>query len=177
MSAAVHFAMARTLANGILDGVSLNEYRFRDVWSVAAQTALVFGALVDLLSWPRWWPDVRAARRIDDDTAEITCRAVLPYVLTIRLHRAEQDQATGRLRVDMTGDLDGYCEGVVHERAGGCALAIDQRVAMTKPLLRRFAPVARPLFSANHAVMMWRGERGLRGYLTPGDQDRPDVGA
>ena len=157
--------------------MSLNDYRFRDIWSVSARTALVFDALTDLLSWPRWWPDVRAARRIDDDTAEITCRAVLPYALTIRLHRAEQDQRTGRLRVDMTGDLDGYCEGVVHEHPGGAALAIDQRVAVTRPLLRAFAPVARPLFSANHAVMMWRGERGLRGYLAPRVQHRPDVGA
>jgi hypothetical protein len=157
--------------------VSLNDYRFTGLWSVSAHTALVFDALVDLLSWPRWWPDVRAARRIDDDTAEITCRAVLPYALTIRLHRAEQDDRSGRLRVDMTGDLDGYCEGVVHERAGGSTLAIDQRVEVTKPLLRAFAPVARPLFAANHAVMMWRGERGLRGYLAPRVQHRPDVGA
>jgi hypothetical protein len=145
--------------------VSLNDYRFRDVWSVAAHTHRVFDALVDLMSWPRWWPDVRSVDRIDDDTAEITCRAVLPYALTIRLHRAEQDHHAGRLRVEMTGDLDGYCEGLVKETTGGAQLAIDQRVAMTKPLLRTLAPLARPLFTANHAAMMWRGQRGLRGYL------------
>jgi hypothetical protein len=65
----------------------------------------------------------------------------------------------------MTGDLDGYCEGLVKETTGGAQLAIDQRVAMTKPLLRTLAPLARPLFTANHAAMMWRGQRGLRGYL------------
>jgi hypothetical protein len=157
--------------------VSLNEYRFRDVWSVSAHTALVFDALVDLVNWPRWWPDVRSVHRIDDDTAEITCRAVLPYALTIRLHRAEQDHDAGRLRVDMTGDLDGYCEGRVVRSSGGSTLAIDQRVAVTRPLLRTLAPVARPLFTANHAVMMWRGQRGLRGYLAPPLQHRPQVGA
>jgi hypothetical protein len=157
--------------------VALNDYRFRDVWSVPADAPRVFDALVDLLNWPRWWPDVRTARQIDDDTAELTCRAVLPYVLTFRLHRVTQDADAGLLRVDMTGDLDGYCEAVVHRGDDSSRLAIDQRVAITKPLLRALAPIARPFFTANHAAMMWRGQRGLRGYLSPRVQHRPDVGA
>lgn len=145
--------------------MSLNDYRFRDVWSLAAAARPVFDALVDLPSWPHWWPDVRAVHRVDDDTAELTCRAVLPYALTFRVHRAEQNADAGLLRVDLTGDLDGYCVGVVERHADGSRLAIDQRVVVTKRALRAFAPVARPLFHANHAVMMWRGQRGLRGYL------------
>lgn len=156
--------------------MSLNDYWFRDVWSVAAATPRVFDALVDVRNWPRWWPDVRSVHQVDDDTAELTCRAILPYALTFRLHRAEQNADTGLLRVNMTGDLDGYCEGVVTEGTSGSQLAIDQRVVVTKRLLRTFAPIARPLFQANHALMMWRGQRGLRGYLTPRLQHRPDVG-
>ena len=34
-----------------------------------------------------------------------------------------------------------------------------------KALLRRLAPIARPAFRANHALMMRHGERGLRTYL------------
>lgn len=157
--------------------MSLNDYRFRDVWFLGATTPRVFAALVDLLGWPRWWPDVRSVRQLDDDTAELVCRAALPYALTFRLRRTEQDPATGRLRVDMTGDLDGYCEGVVSHHGGGSRLAIDQRVVVTKPLLRACAPIARPLFRANHAVMMWRGQRGLRNHLTPRLQHPSDVGA
>jgi hypothetical protein len=159
--------------------VGFNDYRFRNVWSVPADTTLVFGTLVDLLNWPRWWPDVRTVRQLDDDTAELTCRAVLPYALTFRLRRAEQDAGTGLLRVDMTGDLDGYCEAVVSGNASGhgSRLAVDQGVVVTKPLLRALAPVARPLLIANHAAMMWRGQRGLRAYLTPRVQDCPEVGA
>lgn len=145
--------------------MSLNNYRFRTVWSVQAASTRVFDALVDLINWPVWWRDVRSVHRIDDDTAEVTCRATLPYALTFRLHRAEQDAHAGRLRVDMTGDLEGYCEGVVGGHQTGARLAIDQRVVVTRPLLRTFAPVARPLFQANHAMMMRRGQRGLRGYL------------
>lgn len=147
--------------------MSLNDYRFRSLWAVRATTARVFDALVDLASYPRWWPDIRDVTRVDDDTAEVTCRSVLPYALTFRLHRAEEDAAAGRMRVDMTGDLEGYVQGVVvRHSVAGALLDISQRVVVNKPLLRTLAPVARPLFRANHTLMMWRGQRGFRAYLT-----------
>jgi hypothetical protein len=146
--------------------VSLNDYRFRNLWSVRATTARVFETLVDLANYPTWWPDIRAVEQIDDDTAEVTCRSVLPYVLTFRLHRAEQDPAAGRMRVDITGDLEGYVLGVVAEDGtSGALLAISQRVVVTKPLLRVLAPVGRPFFHVNHTLMMRRGLRGFRAYL------------
>lgn len=147
--------------------MSLNDYRFRSLWSVRAASARVFDALVDLNSYPTWWPDIRAVEQIDDDTAEVICRSVLPYALTFRLHRAVEDSRHGRMRVDMTGDLEGYVQGEVAEHeTEGAVLAISQQVVVTKPLLRTLAPVARPLFRANHALMMWRGQRGFRAYLT-----------
>ncbi|MFL6145283.1 MAG: SRPBCC family protein [Labedaea sp.] len=147
--------------------LSLHEYRFDSVWSVEAPPAPVFGALVDLASWPRWWPDVRAVDRVDANTAELTCRSTLPFALVFRVHRAEQDERAGRLRVELTGDLEGYCVGVVApERPRRARLLISQQVVVNKGLLRVFAPVARPLFRANHAAMMRRGQRGLRRYLT-----------
>jgi hypothetical protein len=146
--------------------VSLNEYHFRNVWSVQVAAPAVFGALVDLANYPAWWPDVRSVSKVDEDTAEFTCRALLPYALTFRLHRAEQDERAGRLRVLMTGDLEGYCQGIVAaDRPDAARLEISQKVVVHKRLLRALAPVARPLFRANHAAMMRRGQRGLRGYL------------
>jgi hypothetical protein len=44
-------------------------------------------------------------------------------------------------------------------------LEIVQDVVVNKALLRALAPVARPVFRANHAAMMWRGQRGLRSFL------------
>ncbi|MCT2587000.1 polyketide cyclase [Actinophytocola gossypii] len=144
--------------------MTLNDYRFHAVWSLPAAASRVFEALVDLTSWPLWWRDVRAVHRVDDDTAELVCRSTLPYALIFRLHRAVQDERSGRLRVDMTGDLEGHTEAVV-TGTGVAHLVIDQQVVVTKPLLRAFAPVARPLLLANHALMMRRGQRGLRTYL------------
>lgn len=146
--------------------MSLNDYRFRNLWAVRATTTRVFDALVDLASYPCWWPDIRAVTQLDDDTAEVTCRSALPYSLTFRLHRAEENAHAGRMRVDMTGDLEGYVQGLVAQhRTLGALLAISQRVVVNKPLLRALSPVARPLFQANHALMMWRGQRGFRAYL------------
>ena len=146
--------------------MSLNDYRFRSLWSVRAATGRVFSTLVDVACYPDWWPDIRAVHRVDDDTAEVVCRSVLPYALTFRLHRVVEDERAGHMRVDMTGDLEGYVQGQVAEhRTAGALLAITQRVVVRKPLLRAFAPVGRPLFRANHALMMWRGQRGFRAYL------------
>jgi len=146
--------------------VSLNDYRFRSLWSVRTTTDRVFGALVDLAGYPDWWPDIRDVTQLDDDTAEVTCRSVLPYSLRFLLHRAVEDESGGRVRVDMSGDLEGYVQGrVAAHRTAGALLAITQRVVVTKPLLRALAPVGRPVFRANHALMMWRGQRGLRAYL------------
>ncbi|MFI7678899.1 polyketide cyclase [Actinophytocola sp. NPDC049390] len=145
--------------------MTLNDYWFRSVWSVRVPTGRLYSALVDLACYPDWWPDIRAVTRVDDDTAEVTCRSVLPYSLRFRLHRAVEDETAGRMRVDMTGDLEGYVQGEVAAHRAGALLAITQRVAVTKPLLRALAPVGRPVFRANHALMMWRGQRGLRAYL------------
>ncbi len=147
--------------------MGVNDYSFRDVWSVRAATTTVFDALVDLANYPAWWPDIRSVTQVDDDTAEVRCRSTLPYALTFCLHRAVQDQEAGRMRVNITGDLQGYVQGVVApHRAAGSLLAISQRVMVNKRLLRALAPVARPLFRVNHALMMRRGQRGFRDYVT-----------
>jgi CO dehydrogenase/acetyl-CoA synthase beta subunit len=146
--------------------VGLNEYRFHNVWGIEVAAARVFGALVDLANYPSWWPDVRSVHQVDPDTAELTCRALLPYALVFRLHRNVQDEDAGRMRVELTGDLEGYVQGIVAaEDHGRARLEISQQVVVRKKLLRQLAPVARPLFRANHAAMMRRGHRGLRAYL------------
>jgi uncharacterized protein YndB with AHSA1/START domain len=153
--------------------VRLNTYRFRDSWFIAAPVASVFDAVVDVGRYPRWWPDVRSVSRIDDDTAEMVCRATLPYRLVLRMSRAEEDAPAGRLRVHLAGDLEGSLAALVVGQPTGTRLDITQQVMATKPLLRRLSPMARPLFLANHALMMRRGQHGLRAFLTAGEPAPP----
>lgn len=146
--------------------MGINIYRFRDTWFIAAPPPSVFDAVADLAGYPRWWPDVRSVSRVDDDTAELVCRATLPYRLVLRMRRAEQDAPAGRLRVELTGDLEGSLAALVIGQPAGTRLDITQHVLARKPLLRHLAPMARPVFRANHALMMRRGHSGLRHFLT-----------
>ena len=120
------------------------DYRFRSVWSIEAPLPTVFGVLVDLGAYPDWWADVRDVHEIDEDTAELTCRATLPYTIVLRMVRIEENADAGRLRV---------------------RLDIGQVVCVRKPLLRALSPLARPVLRANHALMMRHGQRGLRAHL------------
>ena len=74
-------------------------------------------------------------------------------------------QRAGRLRVKLSGDLEGFLAGLVLGSGEETRLEITQEVVARKPLLRRLDPFARPLFRANHAMMMRRGRRGLRTHL------------
>lgn len=143
-------------------------YRFRNVWTIRASADEVLKALVDVESYPAWWRDIRAVRRLDEDSGLVQCRAVLPFALDLRLRRAEEDFGTGRLRIDIAGDLEGYCGARVEAHGSWSIVQISQDVRLVKPRLRRVEPVIRPIMRANHGAMMWRGQRGLRGYLDGG---------
>ena len=141
-------------------------YRFSSTWLLPGTAPeRVFGAVTDLAGYPRWWSDVRTVRRVDDDTAELTCRSRLPFRLVVRMHREHQDERAGLMRVRLSGDLDGVLAGAVRAAGAGTLLQITQDVQARKELLRRLDAVARPLFRANHALMMRRGHRGLSAYL------------
>ncbi|MFE0023152.1 SRPBCC family protein [Amycolatopsis sp. NPDC059021] len=141
-------------------------YRFRSTWLLpAVAPERVFGAVVDLESYPRWWADVRSVRQLDEDTAELVCRSRLPFRLVVRMHRDQQDERAGRVRVRLSGDLEGVLAGTIGPAREGTRLEIAQDVLARKPLLRKLDTVARPIFRVNHALMMRRGHRGLLGYL------------
>jgi hypothetical protein len=76
------------------------------------------------------------------------------------------DRDAGILKARLAGDLDGYTSWALEDTPDGCSLHFVEEVEVNKALLRVLAPVARPLFRLNHAVMMLRGERGLRRHLS-----------
>ncbi|GAB3474931.1 SRPBCC family protein [Amycolatopsis cihanbeyliensis] len=141
--------------------MSLVRYRFRTTWTIGAPPPIVFATLVDLGGYPSWWPNVRSVSRIDDETAELVCRSVLPFALTVHLTRVEENPGAGRLEVALAGDLEGMLSGLVHPHGAGTRLEIAQHVVARKRLLRWLSPLAHPVFRANHALMMRRGRHGL----------------
>ncbi|WP_338899284.1 SRPBCC family protein [Streptomyces sp. TG1A-60] len=140
-------------------------YRFRSLWTLAASPAAVYDVLQRADDYPHWWPQVREVIRIDDTTGTVRIRSVLPYDLGFTAREIRRDPAAGVLEIAMTGDMDGWARWTLTADGTGTLARYHQEVDVTKPLLRRLAVPGRPVFRANHALMMRAGRRGLLTYL------------
>jgi hypothetical protein len=149
----------------MMSAVSLNRYRFRSVWHVCASPAAVYDVLADIANYPKWWPEVRSATRIDDESGVIRCRSFLPFDLVVQVRHSIADQQAGLLRASLSGDLEGFASWEIIGRDGGTDLVFDQEVVVHKALLRRLVLVARPFFRGNHDLMMRGGLKGLKQVL------------
>jgi uncharacterized protein YndB with AHSA1/START domain len=144
-------------------------YRFISVWELPAPPAVTYRALARLEEYPRWWPEVRAVRRLDEHSAEVRIRSVLPFELRTIAREVRQDPAAGVLEAALSGDMDGFTRWTVTTRGDGASVAVfREEVVVRRPLLRRLAVPGRPFFRANHALMMRRGQAGLRDHLARG---------
>ncbi len=141
-------------------------YRFDNFWNVGAPRERVYAALAGVEDYQRWWPQIREIHRIDRDSGRVLIRSVLPYTLDLVLARSVEDEAGGILRVDIAGDLRGWCAWQLVDEGAGTQARFSQEVQVTVPVLRRMPFAIRPLLRGNHAHMMRSGERGLRKYLT-----------
>ncbi len=153
-------------AGGHTPYMDRNHYRFRTVWTLSAPAATVYGVLERIEDYPRWWPQVREVARLDDTTGIVTIRSVLPYDLTFTLREGRRDRENGVLEAGLSGDIDGWARWTVTDLgAHGCLAHYEQEVDVRARLLRLLAVPGRPLFRANHALMLRAGRRGLAAHL------------
>ncbi|WP_405410914.1 SRPBCC family protein [Streptomyces decoyicus] len=146
----------------------LHRYRFRSVWLLNAPPTVVYAVLERAEAYPRWWPQVREVNPLDDRSGTARFRSLLPYDLTVVATERLRDPGAGVLEIGMRGDLAGWARWTVVPGAGGTRAVFEQDVEVCKPLLRRFALLGRPVFLANHALMMRAGRRGLAAWLARG---------
>jgi uncharacterized protein YndB with AHSA1/START domain len=142
-----------------------NHYRFRSLWTLPEPPTAVYEVLRRPEDYPRWWRQVREVTRLDDTTGVIRIRSVLPYDMTFTAREVRRDPGDGVLEIAVSGDIEGWARWTVTPRGTGSLARYDQVVSVTKPLLRRFAVPGRPVFRANHALMMRSGRRGLLRHL------------
>ncbi|MCX4760657.1 SRPBCC family protein [Streptomyces sp. NBC_01275] len=141
-------------------------YRFLSLWALPAPPAVVYAALERAEDYPLWWRQLREVHRIDDTTGAVRIRSLLPYDMTFTARAVRRDPAAGVLEIAVSGDIVGWARWTVTPDDGGGTLArYEQTVEVNKPLLRRFAVPGRPVFRANHWLMMRAGRRGLAAYL------------
>ena len=154
---------------------NLTHYVFQSVWSVDAPFDDVCSVLADPESYPDWWPEIRSVEALGDGRFQMVARSLLPYELRFVSEERPERSGRGVIHAALSGDLEGFARWTVTEVSGGCRLVYDQEVKTHKRLLDLLAPVARPAFRANHALMMRHGEAGLRTFLagyTRGAADR-----
>jgi hypothetical protein len=143
-------------------------YVFHTTWRFDQHADVVYEALADVAAYPSWWPQVRAARRLGDGVGELSCRSLLPFDLTFRMHREVEDAERGILTARLEGDLTGTSRWTVTPDGTGCAAVFDEDVEVGKGAVRAAGRLARPALRFNHDLMMRSGERGLRRRLAGG---------
>ncbi|MFK0228651.1 SRPBCC family protein [Streptomyces sp. NPDC090303] len=142
-----------------------NRYRFRCVWGLAAPPDAVYAVLERAEDYPRWWPQVREVVPLDDTTGTARFRSLLPYDLVVTVHARLRDPAARVLEVGLGGDLEGWARWTLTPEGTGTHALYEQEVEVRARLLRALAVPGRPLFRANHALMMRGGRRGLAARL------------
>ncbi len=132
-------------------------FRFTDEWVCPGTPERVAQILVDLASYPDWWPQVLAVARLSDDSARLLCRASLPYTLDLTLTAVRRQPP---LEVRMDGDLTGWVRIDLVPHAHGTTLTWSQEATVTT---WRAVPAAalRTLLTWNHARMIGGLRAGL----------------
>jgi uncharacterized protein YndB with AHSA1/START domain len=146
------------------------EYRFLTTWVLDASREAVWEAIYHPERWPEWWLGVRAVRKVsggDEDGVgsvyEHEWRSRLPYPVRFRIE-------TTRVELPhlIEGTADGELSGTGRWRffAGReTAVTYEWNVRTTRRWMNALAPVARPVFAANHDWVMKRGGEGLARLL------------
>jgi hypothetical protein len=140
-------------------------YHFVSRWTVDAPARAAYAAIYEVARYPAWWPEVKEARKLDEDHLWMRTRSILPYDLAFELERTIADPRAGILEARLTGDLDGVIRWTIEPAADGCLITFDEDVVTTKAALNRLAPIVRPADAANHSLMMAHGQAGLRTFL------------
>jgi hypothetical protein len=153
--------------------MAANVFRFDEFWEIpGARAAEVYEVLARGELLPQWWTDVYldAVKLSGDpeprvgDRLRVRARGCLPYELNFIVEAIELE-ANRRVAVRTRGDFDGLWIADIAERDGGVRVDLVWQVTVLRPILRRLAPLLRPLFAWNHRWTTPRGEQGLIDFL------------
>jgi hypothetical protein len=146
-------------------------YAFVTVWNLEAPVEAVWDAIVDVQTWPSWWPAVEAVAELapgaEDGLGSVrrfTWRGRLPYALTFE-SRVTEVVRHQRLCGAATGELEGQGVWTFSRTPAGTRLQYDWHVRTAKWWMNAFAPLLEPVFRWNHDHVMRSGGEGLARWL------------
>ncbi len=148
----------------------MSAYHFITRWTMDASCEEVYRTLEEVEGLARWWPSVYLDLRVLEKgkpgglgkLAELYTKGWLPYTLRWKFRVTAVDFPNG-FSLEAEGDFVG--RGIWSFRPAGegrCEVTYDWKITATKPLLKLFTPLLRPIFSANHLWAMRMGEKSLR---------------
>jgi hypothetical protein len=147
------------------------EYHFLTIWRIEAPLEKVYAAIENSLHWPQWWPSVRKVEQKADGAADgvgnIRCYAwqgKLPYrvVFDVRATRIEKLVA---LEGTAEGDLAGIGRWKFSRQGAVSVVQYEWHVRSQRWWMNIVAPVARSIFTRNHAQIMEQGGKALARLL------------
>lgn len=124
----------------------------------------MYDVIADVAGYPSWWPQVRAIAKVDERTARIVIRSLLPYSLECELESVVQDRAAGILEARLRGDIEGWSRWTLTQDGSQTTMNFEQFVDTPHWPLRA-ARWVRWLPELNHRWMMKHGEIALRRHL------------
>jgi hypothetical protein len=149
----------------------LAQYRFVTTWLLGSDRDPVWDAIYDQRAWPTWWHGLERVVEIDpgDDNgigahSELTWRARVPYrlVMEIKAHTIEPPHL---VEASVKGDLSGSGRWRLFDEGAVTAVVFEWDVRTTRAWMNALAPIARPIFRANHDWVMRNGATGIAGLL------------
>ena len=142
-------------------------YDFITIWRFESPIAPVWDLISHAQQWPAWWKGVEAVEELEkgDESGvggvrRYTWKSRLPYRLTFDM-RITRVEPMSVIEGDAFGELKGQGRWRLSREDDITVARYDWRVEATKPWMRLLSPVARPLFSWNHDVVMRWGAEGL----------------
>ena len=147
-------------------------YSFVTRWVVRAPLERVWQAIHDSDRWPSWWKGVEKVELLRPangpgqvgSVRRFTWKSRLPYRLTFDM-TVTRVEPKSLIESRAEGELSGIGRWSFESSGGEIHVRYDWDVRTTKPWMNWLAPVARPLFSWNHDVVMNWGLEGLRRIL------------
>lgn len=147
----------------------MEPYHFVTKWFFHAPIERVWEEIVDISSWPSWWPSWKKAVSHGSSPLQLgsvvdhEVRGNLPYSLHFRT-AVTLFHPPRLLELTSSGDLVGTGVLVLKLQDDGTAVNYDWDVGMPHPLLNLLGklPFTRALLEKNHDNVMDDGYRGLK---------------
>lgn len=141
-----------------------HDIRLTGRWMAPLPPDAMYAKLADVGDYATWWPSIRSVRQTGERERELVIRSTLPYSLTTRLTAVVEDPIERVLEATLDGDITGSVRWAVEPgEPHGCVAHFTEHVVVRKAALRRWMPLARPLFRINHSLAMRAGQRALNG--------------